>query len=400
MEDIIIAILKGIATFFYNPVLYLLLIGLFIFGWQRVRRERRSFGIKVFGMFNNIFASVAPSLITGLLGSAVLIALGAALPAGVVVLLSCCYLLIMLTTQLRFLSPAISGGLALIAAYFLPAFQTPYVFLNRWIGEIRHVSFLSFGVFVTVCLFIECLLVYRWGSRQTSPRMINSPRGKKIGAHEASKLWIVPLFFLVPALGPIGHGAYWPLIPGAGSHFGFAMFPLGVGLQQLITHRLPKEAVRATGHWHLATALIMALAVGLDYWLRLPVLVAAGGAAVIISRLALVFFHHRLHETRAFYFTEPGDGLRVIGVIPHSLSDRMGVVAGEVIYRVNGLSVSNEYDFYEALQANAPYCKLEVIDAHGELRFAKGAIHENDSHKIGLLFLEPNKWKRYKQTTS
>ncbi|WKB35235.1 hypothetical protein QS257_16615 [Terrilactibacillus sp. S3-3] len=206
-------------------------------------------------------------------------------------------------------------------------------------------------------------------------------------------------FFLVPAIGPIGHSDYWPFIPGVGSHFGFAMFPLGVGLQQLITHRLPKEAVRAAGHWHLATALIRALAVGLDYWLHLPVLVAAGGAAVMVSRLVLVFVHHRLQETRTFYFTEPSDGLRVIGVIPHSLSDRMGVVAGEVIYRVNGRSVNSEYAFYEALQANAAYCKLEVIDAHGELRFAKGAIHENDSHKIGLLFLEPNKWKKYMPTT-
>jgi len=39
---------------------------------------------------------------------------------------------------------------------------------------------------------------------------------------------------------------------------------------------------------------------------------------------------------------------------------------------------------------------MEVLDHNGEPRFVKGAIHENDLHHIGLLFLEPS--RRVKET--
>ncbi len=128
-----IDILKGILTLFYNPVLYLLIIGLLLFGYQRVRRERRSFGIKVYGVFNNVFGSILPSLIMGLIGTAILLVAGVALPVGMIVLISFCYLLLMLTTQLRYLSPSIAIGVAGIIAYVFPPVETGSQLINGWI---------------------------------------------------------------------------------------------------------------------------------------------------------------------------------------------------------------------------------------------------------------------------
>ncbi|GGL54363.1 cell division protein [Sporolactobacillus putidus] len=398
MGDMVRSVFLGIASFFYNPVLYLLILGLFLFSMQRVKRERLSFHVKAYGMFNTIFSSTAPSLITGAIGSALLLLSGTALPAGVIVLLSCAYLLIMLTTQLRFLSPAIAGGLTIVAAYLLPDIKTPYPLVNQWIEGIRGVNFFSLGVFLVTGLLIECLLVYGWGARQTSPRLIDSRRGSKVGAHEASALWIVPLFFLVPSAGPVGSIGLWPFVSGAGHSFGFALFPLGVGIAQLITHTLPRRAVRATGHWLLANVLLTGLFVGLSYPLHLPVLAVIGGALALISRFGLVWYHHYLREKRPLYFIRPTKGIRVVGVIPHTLGDRMGIRMGEEILRANDQEVTSEYDFYEALQKRAAYCKLEVIDRFGEPRFAKGPIHQDDGHRIGLLFLEAAKWENDRKT--
>ncbi|MFX3616790.1 MAG: cell division protein [Sporolactobacillus sp.] len=393
MANLALALLRGIAVFFINPIFYLLVCGLFLFSAQRVRRERRSFRVKAYGMFNTIFRSIAPSLITGLCGSVVLIGLGVSLKPGVFVLLTGCYLIVMLSTQLRFLSPAIAGGLTLLLAYFLPPIRTSSALLNQWITDIRTVNMVSLGGFLAVALLSECLLVYVWGVRQSSPRLINSRRGGRVGAHEASQLWIVPLFALVPSAGPISSFAAWPLIHGSGTGFGFLLFPIGIGLAQLITYALPVRAVRSTGHWLLLTACGFILCTVLALWLEMPVLVVLGGLLALISRLALLVHHHHLRKTRPFYFTQPNQGVRVIGVIPHSPVERMGIKPGEEILKVNDQVIKNEYEFYEALQKNLAYCKLEVVDRFGEPRFAKGSVHEGDGHRIGLLFLESDNWK-------
>lgn len=391
-------ILKGILTIFYNPIFYLLLLGLILFGYQRVRRERRSFGIKVHGVLNNMFEGIMPSLMMGALGTIVLLGAGIALPPGVIVLLSCCYFLVMLTVQLRYLAPSIAVGAAMVIAYILPDLQTGVSLIDHWIADIRHVSFNSFGMFAILTMVIECLLVYIWGGHRTSPRLINSKRGKKVGAHEASQLWIVPLFFLVPmTAGHVGQTGWWPFSDGA--HFGFVFFPLGVGLQQLITHKLPKKAVRESGHWLLITVVVSAILVGLGIYFDLSILIVSAAGLALLSRLGLVIYHHYLLDYKSFYFLEAAKGLRIVGVIPNSPADRMAIKPGEVVTRVNGQPSRTETEFYYALQSNLAYCKLDVSDYNGETRFVKGAIHEGDYHKIGLLFLEPTKRKQYVKVT-
>ncbi|WP_010631908.1 cell division protein [Sporolactobacillus vineae] len=388
MWAIIRSILFGIATFFMNPLFYLLVVGLFLFSAQRVRRERRSFRVKAYGMFNTVFRSIAPSLVVGVGGSILLLAAGVAVPPGMIVLFSLGYLVIMLTTQLRFLSPAVAGGLTLIAAYLLPPVRTPLPLVNQWITEVRQADLFAFAVFLAVAMLAETMLVLLWGAKQTSPRLIQSGRGGMVGAHEASELWIVPFLFLVPLAGPVGHIGLWPFVSGSSQNFGFALFPLGVGIAQLITSSLPAPAVKRTGYWLLFTTGGFLVIAGTGAYLHLPVVIVAGGVLALISRLLLLFYHHELRSNRPFYFVMPEQGLRVIGVIPHSLGDRIGVRPGEEIQQVNDRNVNSERNFYDALQAQSAYIKIKVIDRFGEPRFVKGPVHQDDGHKIGLLFLE------------
>lgn len=384
----VIDILKGILTLFYNPVFYLLIIGLMLFGYQRVRRERVSFGLKVHGVMNNVFNAILPSIIMGLAGTAVLLGAGVALPPGMIVLISLCYLLLMLSTQLRYLSPYIAIGAAGVIAYVLPPLHTGSSLINGWSEDVRHLSFSSFGIYFVLTLLIECLLVYIWGGRQTSPRLIDGKRGKKVGAHEISKLWIVPLFFLVPvSAGHVHPAAWWPL--SHGPSFSFAMLPIGVGLQQLIIHRHPKKAEKESGNWLLITSIVMAAMIAAGIYFSIDGLIVGAAGIALLSRLALVIYHFYLLDYKSYYFRERKDGLTVVGIIPNTPAERMEIEPGEVITKVNDVRFHTARDFYFALQKNAAYCKLEVKDTAGEARFVKSPIHEGDYHNIGLLFLEP-----------
>lgn len=48
-------------------------------------------------------------------------------------------------------------------------------------------------------------------------------------------------------------------------------------------------------------------------------------------------------------------------------------------------------EFYKALQKNRAYCKLEVLNSEGEVRFVQGALFEGDHHELGILTVEDRK---------
>jgi len=75
-------------------------------------------------------------------------------------------------------------------------------------------------------------------------------------------------------------------------------------------------------------------------------------------------------------------------MIPDSPADRLGILVGETILKVNGVVVTNSTEFYGALQASGAYFKLDVIDENGEVRFINSAFFEEDHYELGIIFAE------------
>ncbi|WEG13605.1 PDZ domain-containing protein [Pullulanibacillus sp. KACC 23026] len=386
-----IEVLRFLESIFFQPLTYLFILGLLLLGLQRVRRERRSFGLKVYGTFNEVWYAIGPSLLIGLIGSILMMGIGVALPTGIVILLTLSYIITMLSLQFRYLSPLLAVGLAMILTYFFPYFHLGghSGWLGSWIHDIQSKWLWDLGVFLAIGALMEGVLLYVWGWRHSSPRLINSKRGKCVGAHEASHMWILPFLFLLPVSGHLQRMGWWPLAQG--TSFSIVLFPIGVGVQQLITYALPKKAIRLSGLWVIVTGVILAILVAVSYfYLSTPLLLSAAIFG-ILSRLGLVLCHYYLLDNSPFHFTDVSNGLRVVGVIPGTPAATMDVKIGEVIVSVNGKAVTSEQEFYEALHLNLAYCKIDVIDEEGEIRFVKGMTHENDLHQIGFLFLEPSK---------
>jgi S1-C subfamily serine protease len=80
------------------------------------------------------------------------------------------------------------------------------------------------------------------------------------------------------------------------------------------------------------------------------------------------------------------NGLKVLGVIPGTPADRLGIEVGENIMKVNGQLVNSIDSFYQSLQASGAYFKLDIEDLNGEIRFVQGALYQGDHHELGILF--------------
>nr|WP_256522156.1 PDZ domain-containing protein [Halobacillus sp. A5] len=97
---------------------------------------------------------------------------------------------------------------------------------------------------------------------------------------------------------------------------------------------------------------------------------------------------HKSREKSKPYFTQDHRGVRILGTIPGSPADEMDLLPGELIVKVNGIPVKSVHEFYEALQINRAFTKVEVRDFRGENRFEQRAMYEGDHHQLGLLFVE------------
>lgn len=78
----------------------------------------------------------------------------------------------------------------------------------------------------------------------------------------------------------------------------------------------------------------------------------------------------------------------VLGIIPNTPAADLGLKIGEIITKVNGIEVKNAADFYEALQKNRAFFKLEVVGLNNEIRFEQRASYEGEHHELGIIFVK------------
>jgi S1-C subfamily serine protease len=122
------------------------------------------------------------------------------------------------------------------------------------------------------------------------------------------------------------------------------------------------------------------------YWYPLSAIVTV--ALAVIGREFITLMAYLRDENKPFYFSKKNQGLMIIGIIPQTPAEKMGLKVGEIIAKVNGLQVQDETTFYEALQKNRAHCKLDVLDTNGEIRFVQRALYEGDHHELGVLFVQ------------
>ncbi|WP_273851414.1 PDZ domain-containing protein [Guptibacillus spartinae] len=394
MDTIGLSLLKGIMSFFLHPLTYITIIGAFILGRSRVKRDRRDFHTRVHDVLDDVIFAIVPSLMIGAVFLLLNLFLGLTVPLSATVAMSIAALLLILTGQIRFLSPAFVMILPVLAAMF----YTPRDFGNKTLNQIQEgigsTSLIALALLVGFLVFIEGYLIATNAGKQTSPRLVKSKRGKIVGSHEMQRIWLLPLFLFLP-VGNVEALSWWPLLHFGEQTYTFLLLPFPIGFRKLIHHALPLPEMRTNGR---QVSLIGAgtVIIGLiSYFLDNQWVALAAIGFVIVGRASILLLHRG--KNKPAYFNERNEGLVILGILPGSPADQMSLQVGEVISKVNGLSLGKGVDFYTALQRNAAFCKLEVLDINGEVRFEQKALYNNTHHELGLLFVKDHRFEEQEE---
>nr|WP_059172236.1 PDZ domain-containing protein [Bacillus sp. FJAT-27445] len=386
-----IEVLKGIGRMLLHPVFYYAFFLAAVLGVSRVKRERKNFTVRAQDAYFELRQLVPAGLFAGLLLSLIVLVSGVVVPVAAIMLAALFTLLFSLAGNMRFIGPAYTVGAAFFALIYLGGKNFNIPFVREAFETASGRIYPSIAVLIALLLIAEGILLLKRGSIGTSPKLITSKRGQRVGVHEARRLWLVPVFLFIPGSVLTLPFDWWPVFSIGENTYSLFLVPFAIGMHQQIQGMLPAEGVRGYGKKVTTLGVLVLLVSAAGYWY--PVAAIGAAALAILGREAIAFIQKVKEENRPFYFSRKNEGLMIIGILPGSPADNMDLKVGELISKANGMPVRNENELYEALLQNRAHCKLEVFDANGQIRFVQRALYENDHHELGILFVhEDRKW--------
>lgn len=381
VEDWLFSLAKAIGFFFIHPMFYVGLIVVFIMSYQRIKRERTFFGLKVFDIFSEMKSTIGFGLLTGLILSLLFIGLGIGLSYETIIVLNISVILFLLRGRFTLLSAAYTLGLVYFVLYFSP-FLIKQFDLTLQFSPTNH-ELTAVGLIIGLLLMVEALFIRKTKNTETMPELELGSRGKWIGFHRLNKIGLIPFFIIVPNGLIMPFADYWPILPLGNEGYGLMLIPLFIGFDYTMLTNVPERRKKSLMQATFTLGfLVLALAISSIY-ISVLSLVAVGFA--IIGKEWISYRHRMKERSNRPYFAKSNKGVMVLAILPQSPAERIGIQVGEIITRVNGVHVYTEADLYNALQSSGSFCKIEVIDLDQEQRFLQSALYEGDHHRIGIV---------------
>ena len=372
-----------------SPFYYIGVLLIMLQYFRQTRLERKLFHVRLHAWPNQLARTMLAGLVVGVLLSCAGLFLGVTVD-GEAVLWLWGTAIVLLIVRVRYLCFAYSAGMLGLLQWGLA--WTALDARGDWIGSaVRSVGGLDIpGLLVLVALMhiAEGLLVRWQGARFASPLFLEGKRGKLVGGYMLQGYWPVPMLLLVPAAaGSGGVTLPWSLLldGGAAWSHGVTMigFPMMIGFTELTRTMLPGAKARSSSKALLAYGIILgAAAATASFWS--PFMLAAALCALLLHE-ALVAVSYYKEDANMPLYVNDDRGLRILAVIPGTPAEAMGLQAGEIIQKVNGVPVRSKEDLHAALHINSAFCKLEAVNLEGHVKFAQRARFAGEHHQLGVV---------------
>lgn len=382
MEDWLIELAKGIGRFFLNPLFYWFIIITFFASTSRIKQERKKFGSKIYDLYDEVYGTRLLSLLFGLGLIAVSLLLGVVLHNLMIIGLILFTILFSIHKKFTWLSSAYTFGFTTIALLFSPYYRDYLPELLQ--SDITVYQWVAFTTLMGLLLLFEAVILLKVGQDQTFPEIMKSKRGKWVGQHRIKKIALLPFGTLIPAGLITPFAEWWPVIEFGENTYGILFFPIIIGFEHVIRGSLPVKSAKAFSQ---SLFILGFLVIGFSisgYFMGVFTIVSV--VVALIGREWLSYRWKLKDQDRGILFSPNSQGLKILAIIPGSPAEDLGLLIGETIVKVNGEKIEEQSEFYQALQMNSAFCKLDIIDERGELRFAQRALYQGDHHELGIIF--------------
>jgi hypothetical protein len=229
----------------------------------------------------------------------------------------------------------------------------------------------------------EGLLVRLQRRKLAVPLFLEGKRGKPLGGYALSGVWPIPLLWLVPS-GDGGFALPWqPLLGDGVGLWSLLAFPVLIGFSDRTTTQWPEDKAKSSGNrLMLYGTIIGAMAISAVYWPPASIIAAIAAFALHEGLLWTSRMGEAGKEPR---FAQEGNDVKVLAVLPGTPAAEMGLLAGERIQKVNGAVVRNKEQLHAAMQLQSAFCKLEVVNREGHVKFVQRARYEGEHHQLGII---------------
>ena len=378
----------ALGRFIINPVVYTTLLLAVLLGYRRVKRERSHFHIRIQHGATEVKSAIKESLGYALIVSFITVGAGLVVPTTFLLYVTFATFVLSLTFVVASLSPMYTVALALVSMALVNWQQWP-----TYLGDGVITGALVPIVLVTgLALIIEGTLIRKTYAHGLTPVLQKTKRGLHAIVYRLRKIWLLPIAIVVPS-GPLQAVLpYWPQFTLGMSDFSIVLVPLVIGTAMTSRRRMPMDVFNGYGKAVVTLGVLLVASAVIVYYVPAMFYVVIGIGVVLRMALSIVFVWRERADSYAV--APSAKGIMIAAVLPDSPAERMGLQLGECIVKVNGQPVTNEDELYEALQINAAYCKLEVMDYRQEVRQTQQAIFAEDHYRIGILAADPHGRRR------
>ena len=378
---------QALAKLLIHPLYYAGLLIVVVQYYRQMQLERKLFHTRLHAVAGRTWRAIGWGWLGGIFASLLMAFVGAAITPFAVLILWIASLLLFLF-RIRFLCLAYAVGAVGTGQAVLAAF--PQVSEAEGFGDLLR-PFMELNVpallaIVAILHFVEALYVRFQGRQAAMPLFCESKRGKIVGGYLLREFWPVPLFLVVPWDGGSPMALPWTPLFGAdlwADGWTIAPFPVIIGFSALTMTRLPGEKARQSFRMLTAySAVLLLMALSAYVW---PQLAAVASLSCIVLHEAIIRLGRWDEARRGARFVHGPQGLTILAVLPNSAAAELGLAAGEIVHKVNGVKVRTKEELHRALQLNPAFCKLEIINLEGHSKFVQRAIYSGEHHQLGIV---------------
>lgn len=389
VSEILIEIVTAIGRFLLNPLLYIVIIFAILLGYRRVKQERKYFNRRIIWGWTELIGQWKDGWLYALLISLISMIAGLTVPKEFLIILIAVSIVALILYFINALSPIFTMGIATLVIWAMSYYHWSFTW---WKISFEDVN-LDDGAVVTItilaglCVIAEGLLIRRAAMKVTTPSIEKTKRGMQAIVYRSRNVWVLPIFFVMPGDAISAVLPYWPLFTIGDSQFAFVLIPIVIGFAKLLRKELPALKLPKIGRSVLLLGQLILIGGLAAYFEPMIGFLTLGIGALI--RIIMSIYFAQQDKTDHYAVAPSTKGAIIAAVLPDSPAEKMGLLAGECIRKVNGVTIFTENELYEALQLNAAHCRLEVLDRNNEIRLTQHVIYSNDHYRIGLLLAEP-----------